>query len=103
LNEWIGSKRAINPTAVSGFPSKATGGNIQVIHNGKIVTPQSLISKRAPAGQQPQESSHKGASSDDNGSANGALGSMDKAYRTANNSGDSKEGVVKKVSSMARR
>ena len=37
-----GSKRGQNPAA-SGIVANAKGGQIQVFHNGKIVTPQSLL------------------------------------------------------------
>jgi len=41
----IGSKRGNNP-AHSGIASNAKGGQIQVFHNGKIVTPQSLLPRK---------------------------------------------------------
>lgn len=43
-----GSKRAANVTALgSGGAAPVKGGPVQVIFNGKIVTPQSLVAKRA--------------------------------------------------------
>lgn len=40
-----GSKKGNNP-ALSGFATNAKGGQIQVFHNGKLVTPQSLAPRK---------------------------------------------------------
>jgi hypothetical protein len=50
-HSWIhtGSKRGNNP-AVSGVASNTKGGQIQVFHNGKIVTPQSLLPRKTASG-----------------------------------------------------
>ena len=42
---FTGSKRGNNP-ALSGVATNAKGGQLQVFHNGKIVTPQSLLPRK---------------------------------------------------------
>lgn len=61
-----GSKRG-NNAALSGVTSNAKGGQIQVFHNGKIVTPQSLLPRGAgPATIPDKGGSNTSVSNNDN-------------------------------------
>ena len=50
LTDVVGSKRGNNPALSGAANTTKGGGQLQVFHNGKIVTPQSLLPRKTASG-----------------------------------------------------